>query len=93
MIEYTEKEITMKQKTPAFIICDVCGKKYDYEHEIMEIQEFHQVRFTGGYASVFGDETRVECDICQNCLKKMIGEFCRTEDLLFGSMFEECKKS
>jgi hypothetical protein len=31
------------------------------------------VDFIGGYGSVFGDETRVRCDICQHCLHGMIG--------------------
>lgn len=42
-------------------------------NDYIEIQEFHHVDFIGGYGSVFGDETRVRCDICQHCLHGMIG--------------------
>lgn len=55
------------------IVCDICGKTYDND---MDIQEFHHIDFTGGYGSVFGDMTRIMCDICQDCLKKMIGPYC-----------------
>ena len=56
-------------------ICDKCKKIYDI-NDYMEIQEFHHINFTGGYGSVFGDMNRVECDICQHCLKEMIGDIC-----------------
>jgi ribosomal protein S27E len=56
------------------ITCDICGKTYDVNNceDIYEIQEFHNIYFNGGYGSVFGDGDRIECDICQNCLFKMI---------------------
>jgi hypothetical protein len=57
--------------------CDVCKTTYDVE-DYLEIQEFHSINFTGGYGSVFGDMVKVECDICQYCLKEMIDGICRT---------------
>jgi hypothetical protein len=30
----------------------------------------------GGCASVFGDGNEVSCDLCQGCLKELIGDFC-----------------
>lgn len=59
-----------------YIECDICGCKYDNE---MDLQEFHHIDFTGGYSSVFGDMTRIKCDICQDCLKNMIGDSCYFE--------------
>jgi hypothetical protein len=53
------------------IQCDFCKKSFTEADEI-ELLEFHYIRFTGGYASVFGDGTEVECDICQRCLKEII---------------------
>ena len=57
--------------------CDVCGKEYETGDSIsdLEIQEFLTLRFRGGYHSVFGDESEVKCDICQHCLKKLLGEY------------------
>ncbi|MHA1867355.1 MAG: hypothetical protein ACTSXD_04760 [Candidatus Heimdallarchaeaceae archaeon] len=54
------------------ITCDICKKDYSDE---MELQEFHFVDFVGGYLSVFGDETKVTCEICQHCLYKLIIEY------------------
>lgn len=71
----TTKEIVDKQSVQA-VTCDKCHRQYPAENYI-EIQEFHHIRFTGGYGSVFGDEADVECDICQHCLKKIIGDVCR----------------
>lgn len=67
--------------TPVSVTCDKCGKTYDYEDDVLETQEFLNIDFVGGYSSVFGDMVRVECDICQHCLKNMIGGFCKTQNV------------
>ena len=54
-------------------ICDRCLREVTDE---MELQEVHSIRFEGGYASIFGDENNVDCDLCQQCLKDLIGDFC-----------------
>ena len=60
--------------------CDICGKTYTKENnDILEFQEFLEIRFNGGYGSVFGDMMLVECDICQHCLKTMLGDKVRTK--------------
>jgi hypothetical protein len=79
MINYRRKVKRTRVKVPVSIVCDICHKTFDYENDIFEVQEFHHIRFTGGYGSVFGDESEVECDICQHCLKKLVGEYCRYE--------------
>jgi len=56
--------------------CDKCKKIFG-EEDFLETQEFHYVRFRGGYASVFGDNFDFECDICQHCLKELIGDIIR----------------
>lgn len=58
------------------ITCDKCQKEYTVANDDnLEIQEFHTINFVGGYSSVFGDSTTVRCDICQHCLKQLIGDF------------------
>ena len=79
MIKYIEKTETKTEKIPTTIVCDVCKKEYSLEKDITETQEFQQIHFIGGYDSVFGDDVTIKCDICQHCLKKMIGEYCRSE--------------
>jgi len=59
-----------------WLVCDRCGKEYKSEDDVLEIQEFHRIRFQGGYGSVFGDTTTVSCDLCQHCLKDLIIRFC-----------------
>lgn len=75
MIKY--KEVQQPTQEIVSVKCDVCGKEYNKGQDDFEIEEFHFIRFTGGYGSIFGDGSRVECDICQNCLQKLIGDFCR----------------
>ena len=80
MIKYKEVTETKTEKIPISVVCDVCKKEYPFEIEkekVLEAQEFHYVRFIGGYDSVFGDSNKIECDVCQHCLKKLIGEYCR----------------
>ena len=55
------------------LICDRCKQEVIGD---MELQETHSIRFTGGYSSVFGDGSDVSCDLCQQCIKKLIGDFC-----------------
>ena len=77
MIKY--KKIMVEREEWKELTCDKCKKVFPLD-DLLEIQEFYYVRFTGGYDSVFGDESRVHCDICQHCLKELIGSFCRIGD-------------
>lgn len=56
------------------ITCDVCQTSYT---NVMQLQEFHYVDFIGGYESVFGDGVRMQADICQRCLKTLLGKYLR----------------
>ena len=78
MIKYQEVKKPIQEIVS--VKCDVCGKEYDKVQDAFEIEEFHHIRFCGGYASVFGDGTKVECDICQHCMHKFIGDFCKCEE-------------
>lgn len=87
MIKYREKIVKKKEQVPVSLVCDICKKEYFYSNENenhfeddYEIQEFLHVRFTGGYGSVFGDGNVVACDICQNCLQKLIGKHIRNDE-------------
>lgn len=74
----TYKKVAKIIEEVVSVKCDKCGKEYDAND--LETQEFHHIKFCGGYASVFGDGTEVECDICQHCLHGMIGDFCRRRE-------------
>ena len=60
-------------------ICSRCKGIIKAEDE-MELQETYSINFTGGYNSVFGDGCTISCDLCQHCLKDLIGDFCRKEE-------------
>ena len=76
MIEYMTELV--ERKAVKSFACDKCGKKYKPDSEdIFELQETYSIRFTGGYSSVFGDMNEISCDLCQHCLKELIGDFCK----------------
>lgn len=57
-------------------ICDVCKKKFEHNEEnSLEIAEFVNISFKGGFNSVFGDMNQVDIDICQHCFKKKLGKY------------------
>ena len=68
------------------IKCDICGNTYstDVGQDVFEAQEFLQISFKGGYGSIFGDGSEVECEICQHCLKEKMGEFLRVGKIQCG---------
>jgi hypothetical protein len=79
MIEYEIEDV--EKCVPKRVTCDVCKKIFDYEKDIMEVQEFTLIDFIAGYGSIFGDMSRVKCEICQDCLKEKLGEFLRIEEI------------
>jgi len=68
---------TIEEEVVISKTCDVCKKTYEVDNKDhwMEVQEFHHIRFTGGYDSVFGDGVTMSLDICQHCLKEKLGEY------------------
>lgn len=75
----TMKNIVKEEQwvdTVRSITCDCCKIEYD---DIMEIQEFLQYANDAGYGSIMGDGNRLRLDLCQHCVKKLLGDFIRTE--------------
>lgn len=75
MILYKTKMVECQSFDKFF--CDRCKKEIT---DNIDLQEIYSIRFTGGYGSVFGDEEDVSCDLCQDCLKELIGDFCVYND-------------
>jgi hypothetical protein len=80
MIKVKKEEILQTKETATAIVCDKCKKEVSIEEDPMEAQEFYRIYFTGGYSSIFGDMTTVECDLCQNCLMEFIKPYYRTSE-------------
>jgi hypothetical protein len=76
MINTILRKVETQEDHVISVTCDKC-KKEIFTEDWVDIQEMHHIRFTGGYGSVFGDESKVECDFCQQCLKEIIGPYCR----------------
>ena len=74
---YVEGEETIIRKFVKAIICDCC--KTEYADDI-ECQEFLHFWNKGGYGSVFGDGVVVRLDLCQHCIKKLLGEFIKWKE-------------
>jgi hypothetical protein len=58
-------------------ICDKCGRKAHFNEDVFEYQEFQFYYISGGYGSVFGDPANLECDLCQHCVKELLGPYLR----------------
>ena len=57
-------------------ICDRCGRVIaPNDHD--EDQERLAIDFIAGYGSVFGDGNRVQADLCQHCVHKVLGRWLR----------------
>lgn len=74
MKEYKEVERMKICREFSFSQCDRCKKK---ETDPMELQEWYTIHFIGGYNSIFGDMDEYECDLCQQCLKELVGQHLR----------------
>lgn len=59
--------------------CDCCNKVLPVSDWI-EMQEMLHWRMTGGYGSVFGDCSEISLDLCQNCTKKLLGDYIKIRD-------------
>ena len=80
---------TFGEKTVVDVIklcCDRCGFVTE---DVMEIQEFMSYQDTCGYGNrTFGDMSRISIDLCQDCVKTVLGEWMRVEspDSYWGNL-------
>jgi hypothetical protein len=51
--------------------CDRCARKL--AQDSVEFHERTSIAYEAGYGSVFGDGNFVECDLCQHCIKELLG--------------------
>jgi len=70
------KNIMVKTPIPRAKVCDMCKKEYKAS-DIEEFDEFLHIRTTGGYGSIFEDGVTIECDLCQHCVKSLLGYYLR----------------
>lgn len=58
-------------------VCDRCGLEMHRRGSDFEWQERVSIAFRAGYDSVFGDGNLVELDLCQHCLRDLMGPWLR----------------
>lgn len=75
MLEY--QPITVSEV--ASCTCDRCSLRLTPGD--MEWQEKLSLSFTGGYTSIFGDGAQISIDLCQQCLKDVLGPWLRINRL------------
>ena len=56
-------------------VCDVCGKELIRGDDVVINEDVIHIHHLCGSNSIFGDGSKIEIDICQHCLKKIIKEF------------------
>jgi hypothetical protein len=62
------------------LCCDRCAREADIDDVDCEFHEFTSIEYKAGYGSVFGDGNKVEVDLCQHCLKELLGAWIRVTD-------------
>ena len=73
MNEYKNVKKTVKEKQVVAIICDCCKKKIKITD--IEIQEMLRWENWCGYGSIFGDGNKIKIDLCQECVKNLLGNY------------------
>lgn len=58
--------------------CDRCERSAEAGDP--EFHEFTSIDFIAGYASILGDGSRVELDVCQHCLHETLGQWLQVSE-------------
>ena len=72
-MSYKKELKTVQHYIISAIICDRCKKEYSF-HEC-DVDEFITINHVCGYDSIFGDGNTINCDLCQNCIKELLGDY------------------
>ena len=70
------EDVEIHEKHLNKIQCDSCNE-IKTKNDAYEFQEYLPIRISGGYGSIFGDCSVWECDLCQRCVKKILGKYLR----------------
>ena len=71
------QDILITSKELVYVECDCCGKRIDDQ---MELQECLTHTDIGGYNSIFGDGVEWSIDLCQDCIKKLLGPYIKFKE-------------
>ena len=68
----TYKKVMVEQRQFVSAICDCCKKEFTDQIDFQEFLCYHNIC---GYGSVFGDGMIMSLDLCQDCVKKLLGDY------------------
>ena len=83
----------IKKETIIGFVCDKCATIYTAEDDIYEFQERHEINFTGGYGSIFGDMVNVNLVLCQDCLYGMVKDLIEPEEDDIVKIFDDTRRT
>ncbi len=67
---------TVEQETIIGYKCNKCGKEATFEGDrCFDAQEYLSWRTQGGYGSIFGDGSTISLQLCQQCIKELLGPY------------------
>lgn len=73
-------EDTRLQTYTRYLQCDRCGRTGERDGLDCEFHEFTSISYRAGYGSIFGDGNTVETDLCQHCIKEVLGRWLHITD-------------
>ena len=73
MLKTHTETVTEERQIVDALVCDICGREAELD-DYVEYQEFVRIHFIGGYGSIFGDCVEHRCDMCQHCVKAVLGK-------------------
>jgi hypothetical protein len=80
------KEVPTTTQELQSVTCDRCASVYT---SIWELQEFFHYSTSAGYGSILGDGNDLEMDLCQHCVKEILGQYIRVIGNVFYGAFEK----
>jgi antitoxin CcdA len=70
------KEVVLESvEVGSELSCDRCGLRVGRDDPVF--QEFTSIDHLCGYGSIFGDGSQLRLDLCQGCLKEVVGPWLR----------------
>lgn len=79
MIHYKQEMAPIQVETT--YECDRCHRQASSSKDSWIVfNEFLLFDRIGGYGSVFGDGNRIQLDLCQECVKDVLGRWIRVTD-------------
>ena len=68
------EQVQVIEEQVTSVTCNKCKKVVEPD-DMIEWQEFFMYVTRGGYGSIIGDEQPYRIDLCQSCMKEVLGPY------------------